>query len=883
LRREKFGHELDEEMRLHREMKERELMAGGVEKDEAAYASRRQFGNATVLRERGRDAWGWGWLEDFAQDLKFGARMLRKSPGFTLTAVLTLALGIGANTAMFSVVSAWLLRPLPLTNPQELVSAWRTRLEAPRQPAYFNLYHDYLPYAAQNKTFESLAATFEQSYALTSTDNPEEIHGAVASWNLFETVGATPELGRLFEPENERGGPACIISHRLWERAFHSAPDAIGQTIRLNRAPYRVVGVLPASFSLRYLNRPFVTDAWTIITRDNSTYTPTAPFPVAVIGRLKHGVTAAQAESDLSALQAQLNRQFTDEPRDSGVLVVNLQEDNTRTVRSSLLLLMGAVAVLLIMACVNAGSLILGRNAHRVAEFSLRVALGCGRQRLLRQLSTEVLTIFALGGAAGVTIAIGLLKLFTVWSPFGVLPAGGVALDGKVLAATAAIVCGAALLFGSLPAVWAARTRERGATTIGARATEPREQLRWRNAFVAVEIAFAAVLLVGAGLLISTFLKIDSEPLGFQMRDVYVGDVALPKGVYPKNQDERRFCVDVLNKLRGVPGVMAAGAALSWPFNVDGLGPIETEKQQGQPVEQLPQAATFEVSPGYFEALGVPLLKGRLFDEHDGPDSMHVAVISEEMARKYFANEDPIGKRLRIRYIDERTPQEPWLTIAGVVRSTRSVRYNQIQWDKYPAVYTSFYQRPNETQMNPDAASAQTVYLYVQGGASFSASSVKLAIHGVDPDLPLGSLRTTGEIVGEARSQPRVRAILLGSFGLLTLVMSAIGVGGVMSQMVEQRRRDIGVRIALGAMAADVRRLVLGRAMRLALWGIAGGLLSAAIVARLLRSFLFGISALDPITFAAVVVLLGSVALMAAYLPARRATAVDPMVALREE
>jgi predicted permease len=818
----------------------------------------------------------------FVQDLRYGLRILIKSRGFTAVAVVTLALGIGANTAMFSIVNAWLLRPLPLQNPQELVSVWRTRSQAPRQPAFFNLYHDYLVWASQNRGFQSLAATFEQSYALTGAEgDPEQIHGAVASWNLFQTVGATPAVGRLFEAEDARGEPACVISHALWVARFHAANDVVGQTIELNRKPYRVLGVLPAQFSLRVLDRPFETDAWTVITDNDARYRASKPSPVAVIGRLKRGFSAAQAEADLSALQAQLNRQFSDEPEGSGVLVENLQADNTRTVRSSLLLLFGAVSVLLLIACVNTGSLILGRNAQRAKEFAVRVALGCSTKRLLQQLTAEILTIFAFGGMAGLLLAFGLLRLFTAWSPFGILPAGGFSLDRSVLAATAAIVCVTALAFGSLPALRALKVLEQDALrAAGPRLTSSREHLRWRNLLVAAEISLSVVLLVGAGLLISTFLKIGSEPLGFQTRDVAVADVALPRPTYRTSADEIHFCDRLLQRLRESPGVRAAGAALSWPFNVDGLTPLETEPQQGLPLEQLPQAATFEVSPGYFDALGVPLLRGRTFKESDRTDSVRVAVINEEMAREYFAGQDAIGKRIRYRYIDQQAPVEPWLTIVGVVGSARSIRFNHIQWDLYPAVYTSFFQSKDE---NLRGADAQTIYFYVQGRGQLDKRLVASAVHDLDPDLPLGRLRTTSEIVSTLRSQPRVRAILLASLGFLTLLLAAIGVGGVMGQMVEQRRRDIGIRMALGALASDVRRLVLGHALRLTLAGMLVGLSGAALVAHVLRGFLFGVSALDPFTFGAVVVLLPVVAMFGAYLPAHRAARLDPMDALRSE
>jgi putative ABC transport system permease protein len=363
---------------------------------------------------------------------------------------------------------------------------------------------------------------------------------------------------------------------------------------------------------------------------------------------------------------------------------------------------------------------------------------------------------------------------------------------------------------------------------------------------------------------------------------VLVGDLTLPNATYGANQDQTRFCERLLEKLNETPGVRAAGAALRWPFAVDGLTSLETEKRQGLPMDQLPQAATFEVSPGYFDALGIPLLRGREFDNHDLPDSVRVAIISDEMARQYFAGEDSIGQRVRLRYIDQHTPREPWLTIVGVVGSTRSIRYNQIQWDKYPAVYTSFYQRPNEAR-DPADAGAQTFFLYIQHAPALSAAAVTAAVRAIDPDLPTGRLRSAGEIVSELRSQPRVRAVVLGAFGGLTLLLAAIGVGGVTAQMVEQRRRDIGIRMALGAMRSAVHGLVLGHALRLALWGIAAGLIAAAVVSRLLRTFLFGISTFHPAIFGGVVVVLAIVALMSAYLPARRAAKLDPLAVLRHE
>ena len=882
LRKKRVQGELEEEVREFLEMAAEGKIKQGMSRNEALRAVRLEQGTLEMTRGVVR-AVGWeSFVETCWQDLRFGLRTLRKSSGFTAVAVLTLGLAIGANAAMFSIVDAWLLRPLPLKNPQELAAVWRTRSQAPRQPAFFDFYHDYLVWASRNRTFASLAATFEQRYALTGAGEPEQVHGAVATWNFFQTVGATSSLGRLFEAEDALRDPSCVISHSLWAERFHSAKDIVGRTIQLNRKLYRVLGVLPANFSLRVLDRPFETAVWTVITENDSRYNATEPSPVAVIGRLKPGISISQAEADISALQSPLNRQFSDEPEGSGVLVENLQQDNTRTIRGSLLLLFGAVSVLMLIACVNTGSLILGRNAQRAKEFAVRVALGCGVRRLLQQLTAESLTIFVLGGLLGLLLAFGLLRMFAAWSPFGVLPPGGLSPDRTVLAATAAIVCLTALIFGSLPALRALNARaEDTLQTSNQRLTSSREQLRWRNVFVATEISLSVVLLVGAGLLISTFIKIGSEPVGFQTRNVFVVDLSLPHTVYRTNSDAIRFCEKLLQKLRESSNIRSAGAGVSWPFNVDGLTPIQIETQQGLTFEQLPQAATFEVSPGYFDALGIPLLQGRVFNDHDLADSMPVAVINQQMALQYFAGQDPLGKRIRFRYIDQRTPKEPWLTIVGVVGSTRSIRYNHVQWDMYPAVYDAFLQGANVS--SPGAFDAQTLFLYVQGLPPFSPSVIASAVHDLDPDLPLGSLRTTGEIVSALRSQPRVRATLLGSFGLLTLFLASIGVGGVMGQMVEQRRRDMGIRIAVGALPSDIQRLVLSHAVRVTLAGVTVGLLSAVAVVRLLRSFLFGISALDPLTFAAVIALLALVALLAAYVPARRAATVDPIVALHHE
>jgi putative ABC transport system permease protein len=817
--------------------------------------------------------------ESLLQDLRYTLRGLRQSPAVTISVVLTLALGMGANTAIFSLLNAWLLRPLPLREPQRLVAVWRANSAAPRDPAYFNLYHDYVVWATANRTMTSLAATLDEPYVLTGAGDPEELHGAVATWNVFDTVGATAEFGRLFVAGDYTGEPSCVISHALWVAHFHQARDIVGRSITLNGELYRVLGVLPPGFSLRVLDRPFDDAVWVLITANDARHKATSPTPVAVIGRIKPAITPEQAEADLSNLQQELSRRFSDYPPNFGVLVTGLQQDNTRTVRSSLLLLLGGVGVLLIMACVNAGSLIVGRNSRRHAEFAVRTALGCSAPRLLQQLTTEVLVLFVFGGALGLLVAFACVRAFTTANPFGVLPPGGVAIDGTVLAVTVGTVFATALIFGSLPALRAARESDPDSLR-SPRATAGRAHLRSRTLFVGMEFALSMVLLIGAGLLIKTFSRIASEPLGFHTRDVFIAPVTLPYRAYGDVGAEVRFSESALARLRTLPSVRAAGVGRAWPFQVNGLTHFEIEGDKVASVEQMSEAAEFVVGPGYFEALGVPLLRGRAINDHDSKDSPPAAVINDEMARRIFPGEDPIGRYIRIRYIDEKQPREPWVTVVGVVGTTSSVRYNHIDWNRYPAIYISDYQQKDQNASQPFAS--RTVYFYLQG-ESLGATSIAASMHAIDPSLAVGEVRTGDDVVTELRAQPRLRAELTGSFALLTILLAATGVYGVMTQMVEQRRREIGIRMALGAIGANIVTLVLRRTLLLTSLGLIAGMAFATLLSRLVRTFLYGTSALDPTVFAVAVAVLACVALLASYLPAVRAVRIDPSTTLRSE
>lgn len=818
--------------------------------------------------------------ESVLQDVRFALRQLRRSPTSAIFVILTLSLAIAANTAIFSLVNAWLLRPLPLKDPQQLVSLWRTAAGNPHEPAYFDLYHDYLIWAAENHTLQSLAATFPQEYTVTGSGEARQIHGAIASWNLFATVGAEAQAGRLFGQEDINGAPACVISYAFWHTQFGGTRDIVGRTIRLNGAPYRVLGVLPAKFSLRVLDRPFEIDAWTLITAGDANHTTTSPAPVSVIGRLQPAVTEAQAEADLNGIQRELNRRFADEPRDSGVLVSGLQRDNTRTIRSSLLLLTAAVGVLLLIASVNAGSLILGRNSQRAREFVVRLALGCRARRLMQQLATEILLLFAVSGVCGVGGTFLLLRFFTASNTLGVLPAGGISIDATVLVISSAAIGLAALLFGLAPAMRAVRLMNADALRAPA-SSAGRAHLHSRMGFVVAEIALSVVLLVAAGLLISSFARLATEPLGFETRDVYVSEITLPLSTYGSVKSQASFIDQLMPKLRAMPSVRFAGVSTTWPFQANGLSPVQVDGRTAE-ANDAPRAFTFNAGPGYLSALGVVLLEGREFRDTDGPSAPAVAVINDAMARRAFPGESPLGQRIRIGSLSDKQPNtQPWLTVIGVIANTSSMRYNHSDWDREPAVYTAFLQR-QDAKNGIHGFETQTIYVVLQAKA-IAAAELATAVHQIDADIPVSPLRTTATIVSELSTQPRLRAVVLGSLALLTLLLAAVGVYGVMAQFVEQRRREIGIRIAVGATPSDVVRHIVHRTMLLIAVGLACGMAGAAATSRLLRALLYQVSPFDPATFAVVPAILFACAAVASYLPAKRAARIDPIITLRSE
>ncbi len=876
--------DLSQEMQQHLDEKIEALVASGMPREEAIHAARRAFGNATLLEQRSREVWMWPLVESLWADVKFALRQLRKSPGFAITAILTLALGIGAATGIFSILNAWIFQPLPLKSPQQLDMLWRSTPANPSEPAYFFAWRDYLYFREHSHAFSSLGASFWRAYALTGSGAPESLDGEVASQTFFGTLGVVAYRGRLFLPQDETGTPVAVISHAFWTKRFHQSLDVLGKTLTLNDKPFKVIGVLPARFSYRVLDQPGDAAVWTLIQAGDPDYKPDSESGVALVGRLRPGVTIAQAQSEMSLLQKQNDQRYADSPK-TGTLIASLQQDNTRTVRSSLLVLGSAVGLLLLIACTNVASLILGRNAQREREFAIRTALGSSARRLLLQLTIENLVLYGISGILGLLIAYGSVRGFVSWNPFGVLPARAITVSLPVLGIAAVLTLISGVFFGAYPAFKAARARADQTLRLSMAAVSAgRGQLRSRSVIVLMQIALSLVLLVGTYLLLTTFLKLNAQPLGFRIADTHVIQLSLPQKHYGSDDQRTQFSDELLRRFRALPGVESAGTTLFLRLADAGRIPFQVEGQQDKNENHLPQAVPVTVGPGYFEAMGIPLLSGRAFADSDLKNTRPVAILNEESARRYFGNKNPIGEHIRIG--DPKSPdtaKSPWLEVVGVVGSTKSVRYNQIAWKTRPEMYTDYHQQQIHQSAGNWDYTRMAFIVRTRPGVSLSIATIRQAVWSVDPDLPVGEIRSLGDMVDRLQSEPRVRARLLTIFAALALLMAAIGIYGVMAQSVTQRYREIGIRMALGADRGSVVLLVLKQGLVLAITGIALGLGFAIVAVRLMKSLLYGITLTNPTTYFVVAAVVLVVALVASLLPARRAASVDPVQALRSQ
>ena len=872
-RRSQFDADLEEEMRFHLQMKVEDNLATGMSADEANKAALRQFGNQTWLREESRQMWSFISIETLLQDLRFGLRMMLKKPLFTTVAILTLALGIGANTAIFSVVNAVLLRPLPYKNAERLVWIWGTNPlnDIDHEVASLPDYHDW---KTQNQSFEEMGAYGDARVTLTSNGEPERFDAAYVTDGFFEVLGAQAEIGRTFMPDEDKPGNenVVVISHALWQRRFGADPNIIGKPLIINGEPCPLVGVMPADFNHPKPGASKPVEIWQPLGADYAKAGRRGDY-LNVIARLKPDTSIEQSRAELTTIAAQLEQQYPASNTGWGTLVIPLHERFVGDVRPVLIVLLGAVCFLLLIACVNVANLLLARAAARQKEIAIRTAIGARRWRIVRQLLTESVMLAVVGGALGLLLAVWGIQALVALSPGNIPRLGEVSLDGRVLASTFGVSLVTGILFGLFPALQAANPNLNETLKEGGRGTtEGGRGGRARRVLVVAEVALAMVPLVGAGLMVKSFMRLQDVNPGFNPERVLAVEVYLPSTTYKEGPQATAFYRELLTKVQNLPGVEAAGAIDTLPLA--GGGNVFSFSVEGQtllPTDKTPDAEYLVVTPEYFHTMNVPLLRGRYLSEQDGPNAPRAFVINDTIARRYFAGEDPIGKRMNLG--SARNPS--WYTVVGIVQDTRQ---QSLGTDPYPQMYAV------NTQVT---RRSMTLVVRATGNPGAMIPAIRSTITAMDNSLALNNARTMAQVMAQSVARPRFNMLLMSLFAVTALILAAVGIYGVMAYSVTQRTHEIGVRMALGASSTEVLKMVVRQGMVLTTLGVATGLAGAFVITRLIASLLSGllfeVGTHDPLTFAGIALLLALVALLACLIPARRATKVDPMVALRYE
>ena len=813
-------------------------------------------------------------METLFRDIRYGIRSLLTRPGFTAIAVITLALAIGANTAIFSVVNAVLLQPLPYTEAERLFMPWGTRNDTQERTNVS--YPDFVDWQAQTKTLEYVAAYNSAGALLREGDaDPELISGAAVSADLFPLLRVVPRLGRSFTRADDQPGapPVIVLGYDLWQRRFNADPNIIGRQIRIGSSSASVLGVLPEGFrfpaqaSKTEFLRPLASTLGDRTQRRSS-------YSLRVVARLKPGVSAAAAESEMRAIGVQLEQQYPDEGFRLGARLISLHEAVTWGSKTPLLVLLGAVGFVLLIACANVANLLLARAAARQREMAIRAALGAGRRRVVRQLLTESLLLSVLGGALGLLVAWWGVHFLLAASPLDLPRVKDVGLDINVLVFTAVVSVLTGVIFGLAPALQASRADLQDALKEGGRnAGGGAARNRVRAVLVVVEVALSLVLLVGAGLLGRSFVLLSEVRPGFSADHVLTTDLSLVKAKYPQPEQQQAGFAEIVRRAAAIPGVEAA--AVIYPLPLGGDSNSGTFLIAGRPVprpEDKPTSNHRTISPGYFSALQIPLSRGRPFDERDNQHAPPVIIVNETFARRYFAGTEALGQHIIIEGERGDNVLPPPREIVGIVGD---VRHESLDAGSGPEYYVPYTQAP-------EAFMSLVVRSSADNPGSLAAS-VREAIKQTDKDQYVAAIQPMTKLIAESVARRRFNTLLTGLFAVVALLLASVGIFGVLNYTVAQRTQEIGLRVALGAQTRDVLRLVLGQGVRLILFGLALGLAASLALTRVLAGMLFGVTPTDPLTFIAVSLLLASVALLACYIPARRATKVDPLVALRYE
>jgi predicted permease len=812
-------------------------------------------------------------MDTLLQDIRYALRLLSRNPAFTAIAVLALALGIGANSAIFSIVNAVVLKPLPYNNPEQLVQLWMrfTNIGIPNDqnwvsvPEFMDL--------KQNGSFSHIAAIDSGSYNVNLGATPERIESAIVSTDFFPMLGVQARTGRVFSPDEGRPGQnrVVLLSDGLWRRRFAADPNVIGQKLIMNGDSYVVVGVLPGDFRF-----PRDAEVWTplVFSANDLSENSRGNHGLQVIARIKPGMSVAQARADMAGVSQRIIEQHPSYPYKTynfSVITIPLLDQQVGDMRTALWVLMGAVGLVLLIACANVANLLLVRAAGRGREVAVRVALGVSRWRLVRQLLTESAVLGLVGGVCGLALGYWALQLLVTISATSFPRVVEARMDLRVLLFTLGVSLFTGVVFGLAPALQVIRHTTFDALKEGGRSgSSGMASTNLRSALVIAEVAISLTLLVGAGLLIRSFLRLQEVDSGFRPEGVLTMRLSLPDK-YAKAEQTRTFFRELLERVRRLPGVDAAGAVTGLPLSGSGWsGTATVDTQAVSEQDRSPEADQRPVTPGYFEAMGITLIRGRFFDQRDNETTAPVAIVDETMARTYWPNEDAIGKR--IKGGDAGSPS-PWFSIVGVVRH---VRYRTLESPSR----TEFYWPLAQT---PFPLTSMSLAIHTQADPYSLAAAVQQQVQSIDPDQPIYRIRTMNELVSESSARRRLSMLLLVTFAGVALLLAAVGIYGVMSYSVAQRVHEIGIRMALGARSTEIVRLVLGQSMWMTLAGVGAGVVGSLAVTTFLSTLLFNVRATDPTTFVLVAVILTAVALFASFLPAFRATRVDPVRALREE
>lgn len=810
-------------------------------------------------------------LDDFSRDLAHGTRLLRRNPGFAAVIVSTLAVAVAATVSVFSIVDAWLFRPLNFPDAKRLVIAFAAAPETPSEPAVWLPYRAYLEWKEQSRSFASISAAFFRGVTITTPNDARSSVGLDVSPDFFQTLGVAPLLGRTLTPSDLTGPPVVVLSHGLWLRQFAGSPDVIGTSIRLSDVPHQVVGVMPRDFDVRILDRPEGLEFWTPL-KNEAAYTAGGMGPVAIVGRLREGLSIAAAQSEVARITRATESAYQTNFNQFVVNLTSLQADNSRTIRSTLLTVSVAVVCLLLIAAMNVGALTLGRGIGRMREAAVRAALGSGRSRLIRQFLAESLLVSLLGGIVGVALALVAITLFVAWNPLGTLPANDIRIDLRALGIAGVAMLITTAICGVVPALRVSSADPNDALHSGGErgATAPTE--RTQTVLLVGQMAISVVVLIAATLLTQTFMRLNAEPLGFDSTNLWVASINLPNDPFDTADERNTFYRQLDEAVRSIPGVSTVAASTAPPLN---SGPVVTVNTGPVDSPRAPRISTQDVTTTFFEALDVPLLAGRRFDSRDVSDGAPVLVVNARAAQQLFGGPTTaIGQRVRVG-------TGPWREIVGVVGNVRSSFFNTLEWRTDPILYRPSAQAFS-TVDNPSATSFGFV-LHIRSSRALSLAEVRNAATVVSSRAAVTELQRVSDAIGIATRQPALRMRLLFTFSLVSLLLAAIGVYGIVSQAVAYRRREVAIRIAVGAAPLGIVATVTRKALVTSIAGLIVGLLAAFMLSSTLEAILYGVRSRDVLSFGVAGVALLVVTAIAAVIPARRAIRVDPVTVLRAD